>query len=268
MSYKMKKCVICKKAKIIKEFEYFTPPIGETNYGIKNQNYYRYYLKCSNCSHWFSKSKIKFKNFYNSKYADATYKGLIKKNFDKIKKLANKKSDNFFRVKRINQFIQKFSFNNKKINLLDVGSGLGIFPFRMKQKKYQCVALDPDKRNCQHIKKNLKIDVICGDFLKIKFSKKFDLITFNKVLEHVKNPEIMLSKAKKLLSKNGIIYCEVPDEKAKIEGKNREEFHIDHIHVFSKKSLKELAKKTNLKIYKIESIREPSTKYTIYSFLH
>ena len=38
-------------------------------------------------------------------------------------------------------------------------------------------------------------------------------------------------------------------------------------NVFSKKSLLFLAKKTNLNIDLIKSIREPSDKFTIYAFL-
>ena len=77
----------------------------------------------------------------------------------------------------------------------------------------------------------------------------------------------MLIKARAILKKKGIIYIEVPDILAAKKGKNREEFHIDHLHVFSKKSLLFLAKKTNLNIDLIKSIREPSDKFTIYAFL-
>ena len=50
---------------------------------------------------------------------------------------------------------------------------------------------------------------------KFKFKKKFDLISFNKVLEHLKNPIMLLKSSKRFLNKNGIVYIEVPDIKAK-----------------------------------------------------
>ena len=77
----------------------------------------------------------------------------------------------------------------------------------------------------------------------------------------------MLIRAKSILKKNGIIYLEVPDVIASKKGKNREEFHIDHLHVFSKKSLVFLVKKVNLNLKLIKSIRETSGKFTIYAFL-
>jgi hypothetical protein len=77
----------------------------------------------------------------------------------------------------------------------------------------------------------------------------------------------MLMRAKSILKKNGIIYIEVPDVLAAKKGKSREEFHIDHLHVFSKKSVFFLAKRINLNLKFVKSIREPSGKFTIYAFL-
>ena len=76
-------------------------------------------------------------------------------------------------------------------------------------------------------------------------------------------------KTKKLLKKNGFIYIEVPDgiaaQKSK-EGKNREEFFLDHLHIFSINSLKNVLVKSKFKVLKIENIKEKSGKYTIFAF--
>tara|TARA_E500000178_G_scaffold327622_1_gene356851 strand:- start:4928 stop:5758 length:831 start_codon:yes stop_codon:yes gene_type:complete len=264
-------CLICKKKiNFSKKFEYYSKPVGETDFGIKKSIYYRFYKSCLNCKHWFSviSPKIRMKNLYSSRYNLLTYRGLIKKNFDKVNNIPSKNSDNFYRVKRIDGFLKKFKKERyvNNLSLLDIGSGLGIFPYRMKKKNYDCTALDPDKDSCTHIKRNLKIKTIHGDFLKVKIKKKFDLITLNKVIEHVKNPKALIAKSIKNLKKDGVIYIEVPDEKAKIKGKNREEFFIDHLHVFSKKSLSLITKKLNLKVEIIKSIQEPSSKFSIFGF--
>lgn len=72
----------------------------------------------------------------------------------------------------------------------------------------------------------------------------------------------------KNLKLNGYIYIEVPDIDAKNDklSYDREEFFIEHHHVFSKTSLILMLSKLNLKILKIEQIREPSSKYTIFCF--
>ena len=59
---------------------------------------------------------------------------------------------------------------------------------------------------------------------------------------------------------------ELRSVKASKKGKNREEFFIDHLHVFSKKSLMLLLKKTNYRKIYINRIVEPSGKFTIYAF--
>lgn len=262
----MKKCFFCGKNKFSKKFEYFRPPKGETLYSINIKDYYRCYLQCSFCNHFFGKSKIILKNLYSSEYNRAIYSNNLKKNFEIIKNLPKKNSDNYFRVSRVVNFVKK-NIKKKNKTLLDVGSGLGIFPFMISKKGFISTALDPNKLSCLHFKKNLKINSIHGDFTKTTIKKKYDVITLNKVIEHVEHPEKMLIKARALLSKKGIIYIEVPDILAAKKGKSREEFHIDHLHVFSKKSLFFLAKKTNLNLKLIKSIREPSDKFTIYAFL-
>lgn len=263
-------CKICKYTKTSKKFEYLKKPEGETIYNtIDYKNYNRSYFKCHRCNHFSGYLKMKIKNLYSSDYNKSIYSGKLKTNFDKINKLPPKKSDNYLRVQRINNFIKKKSeFKNiKKISCLDIGSGLGIFPYKMKKKNFKITALDPDKASCEHIRKNLKINTIHGDFLKLKIKKKFEFISLNKVIEHISNPKKILERVKKILSAKGLIYIEVPDIKASMKGKSREEFHLDHLHVFSKKSLEFLSKSLNLKINQISSIREPSDKFTLFAFL-
>ena len=70
-----------------------------------------------------------------------------------------------------------------------------------------------------------------------------------------------------MLKSKGIVYVEIPDAiNAGKKSKNREEFAIEHIHVFSTKSLKIMLKNLKLKIMQIKSIKEPSGKFTIFAF--
>lgn len=107
------------------------------------------------------------------------------------------------------------------------------------------------------------------DKIKKLLNKKFQVITLNKVLEHVKSPNLFLNKIRKLLEKKGFIYIEVPDgiaAKNSLEGKNREEFYLDHLHVFSVKSLTNCLTKSKFNLLEINRIKEKSGKYTIYAF--
>ena len=70
---------------------------------------------------------------------------------------------------------------------------LGVFPYIVKLNGWQCTALDPDKKAVEHIEKFVG-NTIYGDFMTISPSSKYDIISLNKVLEHVNDPVQMLSK--------------------------------------------------------------------------
>lgn len=263
----MKRCKICNNTKLKKKFEYKKKPKSEKSYSIVNyKKYHRFYYICKKCKHYSAFLNMKLKDLYSSEYNNTIYQNGLKKNFIKIINLPNSESDNYFRVKRIDKFIKKI-YKKKKIKVLDIGSGLGVFPYKINQKKnYDCTALDPDKKSCKHIYKYLGIKCINGNFLSLNIKKKYNLITLNKVIEHVKSPQLMLRKARHMLSEKGILYIEVPHISASKLGKNREEFHIDHLHIFSKKSLILLATKVKLKTLLVKTIIEPSGKFSVYGF--
>jgi len=263
----------CNKKKLSIKLIIKKKPKKETDYGIIAKDYNRFFVKCENCGHFYAKHKKSLvKNLYKEKYFISTYKNKekLKEQFSKIINLPKSMSDNYKRIKRIKKFL---SNNSKKngISLLDVGSGMGVFPYIMSKNGFKVTSIEINKEQCKflnEISKN-KIKVINSDFkIKQNFKRKFDIITMNKVIEHLENPSYMISRAKEYLKKDGIIYIEVPDTLA-IKGSKRylwEEFGLGHYHVFSKKSLSAFIEKNKLFVKKIKSIKEPSKKHTIYCF--
>jgi hypothetical protein len=84
----------------------------------------------------------------------------------------------------------------------------------------------------------------------------------------VTDPVAMLRRAAAHLASDGAVYIELPDgEAAMHDGPGREEFFIDHHHVFSRKSLGVLAQRAGFSIIEDERLREPSSKYTLHAFL-
>ncbi len=242
-------------------FHYKKRPKEEKKYNIVGK-YKRHFYQCKICGHIYAKHFFKIKNIYNKTYLDLTYKNIqgIAKRFNKITNLPIKLSDNKNRANRVCNFLK-----NKKSTLLDIGSGTGVFLYEMKKKGYKVEGIDLDERYALFLKeKNIKVHVKNLDKLRIK--KKFDIISLNKVLEHVKNPLCLLKKSLKFLKRNGIIYIEVPDSNAKLKGKFAGEFCLDHLQIFSMKSLIDMSKKINLFPLQVESIIEPSNKYTVFGF--
>ena len=237
-------------------------PKYEINYSLKNYN--RSLFQCRKCKHIFNSHKFDLKNLYGGMYVKQNYKSIdgIKENFKKIIHLPKSKSDNKKRITRILKFI-KFA-KLKNLDLLDIGSGLGVFPYALKNKGIKVTSIEKDKILIQHLKKFLFIRT----FSNLKSLKSsFNFITINKVLEHLPNMKYFLNLTLKKLKKKGYLYLEVPDYIAQKESLvNREEFFIEHYNIFSEVSLSGIINNFNLTLLNMKRIKEPSGKYTLYAF--
>lgn len=245
---------------------YKSKPKNETNFRL-NGKYLRKYYKCKFCEHHFSDHNYDLSSIYSKDYIKFAYGNYddLKNRFIKIKNLDPIKSDNHHRCLRIKSFFKKI---DKKIKTLDIGAGLGVFPSRLKSSKFRDFYLiETDNLNIKFLKEYLKFKKTFKRKSNLK-NIKFDLITLNKVIEHVPNPTLFLKNYLKHLKKNGFIYIEVPNVDAKEDplGYEREEFFIEHHHIFSKLSLILMLSKLRLNIIQIKKIREPSSKYTLFCF--
>ena len=254
------------KHKFILVKTYTSKPKSEVNFKL-NGKYLRRYYECKICNHHISDHKYNLSSLYSGDYVKATYGNYedLKLRYKKINNLKPIKSDNFNRCLRIRSFFKKI---NKTFKTLDIGSGLGIFPKKLKSKKFNDITLiETDKIYINFLKNYLNFKKTFKKQSNLK-NKKFDFITLNKVLEHIVNPSLFLKKYLNNLKKNGYIYIELPNIDAREDhiGYDREEFFIEHHHVFSKISLILMLTKLNLKILKVEKIQEPSSKYTLFCF--
>lgn len=206
---------------------------------------------------------------YGGNYVDNTYGDRMRATFERIMALPLDQSDNSARAVCVIDFARKFLPGVASPRLLDVGSGLAVFPCRMKAAGWRCMALDPDERAARHARDVVGVDSVTGDFMTIDTSAlgEFDVITFNKVLEHVEDPVAMLHRVGPLLAPGGFIYFEVPDgEAAAQEGQGREEFFVEHHHVFSLASATTMTARAGFTPVQIEALREPSSKFTVRVF--
>ena len=250
-------------------FTYVAPPEGETRFDLGGQEYRREYWRCDLCGHFFSVTSMDLGVLYSGAYIESTYGDSMRQTFERILALRPERSDNSGRVACVVAFAQIHLPVGTVPDLLDVGSGLAVFPFRMRQAGFHCTALDPDPRAAAHAREAAGVDAIVGDFMLLPADGLgcYDVITFNKVLEHVEDPVSMLAKAHAILKPDGFVYLEVPDVAAAAEGPGREEFFIEHHHVFSPASLAITAERAGFSTVVVERLREPSSKYTLRAFL-
>lgn len=264
----------CKAEHFANVFTYDAPPEGEISFSFSaSQKYYREVLCCGLCGHFVSVHEMDDSSLYSGDYVNSNYgDDGIGRAFHRIISLDPTKSDNSGRVQRILEFANKHftgtALANRSPSVLDVGSGLCVFLHRMKEAGWDCTALDPDLRAVKHAQETVGVKAVCGDFMELRDLGRFDVVTFNKVLEHVKDPVTMLAKTAEHVREGGFVYVELPDgEGAVSDGPGREEFCIDHPHVFSGASLTMLAVRAGFSVLTIERLREPSGKYTLRAFL-
>lgn len=251
-------------------FRYEAPPGGEVRFPLAGA-YRREFRRCAACGHWMGFHALDLSGLYSGDYVDATYGSAegLRRNFERIVALPAERSDNVGRVRRIAAFARERFGEAPGRTLLDIGAGLGVFPHRMKEAGWRVTALDPDARSVVHLREHVGVGAVQADFLTASLEGlgRFDAITFNKVLEHVERPVAMLARARQSLASGGFVYVELPDALAAREGAGREEFFIDHHHVFSPASLALLAERAGFVPLAIERLREPSGKFTLRGFL-
>ena len=98
------------------------------------------------------------------------------------------------------------NFGNKKLRLLEIGCGAGLFLDALKKNntKYRLYGLDINSEAVKICHKK-KHNVICGSIENYNEEIKFDIIVFWAVLDHFADPYSVLKKCHKMLKKNGSI---------------------------------------------------------------
>ena len=143
------------------------------------------------------------------------------------------------------QLIKKYLRNN----LLEVGPGKGGFVEIYKKFVKKILLIEPDKKLYKFLKNKIKDKKIIVKNKTIdKINKKFDVIIYFDVIEHIKNDLNEINKAKKRLSKNGFLIINVPAHQYFY---NNFDKSVGHFKRYNRNDFINIEKKTGLKIEKL-----------------
>lgn len=109
------------------------------------------------------------------------------------------------RANRILKLVKNWS-DKSQLSVLDYGGGDGRVLLPFLEEGHDCFLVDFDKEQVPGVKKIA--DVLQG----IPKDSVFDSIICSHVLEHLTDPLGLLQELRNLLSRNGLVYAEVPNE--------------------------------------------------------
>ena len=153
------------------------------------------------------------------------------------------KASNFrkFQLDKIRKYI-------KKKDILDIGSGTGgLINYYLKETdKVSAIEPSPKLKKSLEAKYKNKIKIFSN---KKKLKKKYDVILYMDVIEHIEKYNYEIQTIKKYLNKNGLIIINVPAFNILYTDFDK---NVGHIKRFSKKDILSISRRNNLKIEKIE----------------
>ena len=161
-------------------------------------------------------------SIHNKNYINVTYKGKKSSYPEKFCK---------------HLFDRKFIKTSK---ILDLGCGNGEFTEEISKLGFETFGVDINPPKGKNYK---KADLV---FDKAPWpDNTFDVIFTKSVIEHFRNPDILINEAYRLLKPEGVLICMTPSWKHSY----KEQFYIDHTHYtpFTRHSLETICELSNFK---------------------
>jgi len=274
-----KTCTICQKKLGRTVLTILAPDRFEKSVGIIDKDYIREWVLCENCkcltnilpTDSLNKVDSLRRNYYEVDFSG----GDVRDKYLSVMSLHPDNSDNFGRVNRVFQFSKNWftsaEFENLKV--LDIGAGTGVFLSKLsdvcKQYSWELKGIEPDPKAAKHLRELGKFDVYEGLFEGQHNFEACNLITLNKVLEHIEKPLNLLSDVRRIMSGTpSLLYVEVPD-KITVEKRMPNDNILGslHCHLYDFSTITYIASKLNFELLKVQRIKEPSGKLTIFAFL-
>lgn len=226
------KCFICSNKK---NFKKITPAI------CKAENFL-----CLNCGLVFIPSRSKkIQEYYKQ---NGYFKQSLNISYRKI--FTSKRLLQLTAKRKVTSALKVLAVNLNGKKIMDVGCGYGevLYYFR---KKFNCKVngLEASPETVKEGVKIFSVPIRAKLLEEFKPKEKYDLVWCSHILEHVWDPNTLINKVKELVSKDGLIYIEVPNVLKPSGGFDLDTFfYNEHLQTFSAYNLYLLLKKHNLNV--------------------
>ena len=194
------------------------PDRFERHVGISEEGYSRSWVRCDRCgvaqNQLSSESRAGLASL-SSGYYEVDFAGSdIMSKYQKVMGLPACQSDNAGRVKRVLSMLATVRKGVEHFKVVDIGSGTGVFLSKLIEESpftLDCVAIEPDFDAAKHLVGLNLFEVVNDIFHSELKLREPDLVTLNKVLEHIETPLEFLQSLSASHGQESLIYVEVPD---------------------------------------------------------
>lgn len=256
-----------------------TPDRFERHAGISETGYERPWLGCPACGGATSLPPAPARQalaHISGSYYEIDLGGTsIAERHAKIMALPAARSDNAGRAQRVadRAAAWRARTGGGQPRLLDIGAGTGVFLarvlplIRVFAPGASAIAVEPDPSAAAFLRSLGTFTVSEGLFTGQPELHGMDLVTLNKVLEHLPEPLPLLQAIRQALAPAGLAYIEVPDVLT-IDLRKPDDNILGplHHHLYSPRALSAILARAGLETLACERVAEPSGKLTVYAF--
>ena len=220
------------------------------------------FLKCGKCSLVFQSPRAPFKEAVQYYPSEAYWGRDVTRN--------KKRSDYKLEREKAYSYLYRGIFARKiRGSVLDIGSGLGLFLSKFKEKGWKVLGTDISPDVAKFSKKLFGVKVLIGDVVNIKLKNaSFDVITFNGVFEHIYNPTKTLRKVRKLLKADGLLVLAIPNIESLGHSIHGSKWHQlqpgRHLYHFSPRTITALLEKEGFTVVRLTHDYKEHNYYSLY----
>ena len=194
-------------------------------------------VRCKSCDLIYLSPRIKEELIINS------YKKAIDKNFINQDKYRIKTFNNSMKY-----LIRKYDLQpSKRFKVLDIGCAGGAFPKAASDLGMSVIGIEPSTWLAEHGRKHYNLDIRSGLLEEHNLKKSsFNLVTLWDVIEHLTNPDDVISRIHHLLKNEGLLIINFPNYNSlmrKLLGFKWPFFLSVHLTYFTPKTIENFLKK-------------------------
>jgi 2-polyprenyl-3-methyl-5-hydroxy-6-metoxy-1,4-benzoquinol methylase len=159
--------------------------------------------------------------------------------------------------KRYNELLDTFEPYRKTGKLLDIGCGYGFFLETAKKRGWEVHGTEVSEEACEKCTAK-GIQMHCGKFELQDFQEEFfDIIVSFEVIEHLQNPQELLTRAHQALRKGGLFYLTTPNFNSYLRRRLGPSYDVidypNHLSYYTPKTLTKLFTKNGYRTLKVRT---------------